>query len=141
MATDLAALTLIGVATKCFTHILTATDKVSVQTFYSLPIGILAAEEMESDEEEPDLGEDLITLDVYTRDYSTPAGTHQMANLIGERGANAIREAIKENYKYKAGTGYCAALYLTRVGKPERYQIDKTRAIWTFRAEFKMLRG
>lgn len=138
VATDLRALVYPSTVNKIFTNVLTDAKQISPETFYTLPCGVLSMGEMASDPEEPDLGIDRVFLDVYLRDNSTPGGKEQ---TIGEKGANKLRQIIKDNYFYKAGDDYMAALSLIDMTAPEQFEVQNRGKVWTFRATYEVLRG
>lgn len=79
------------------------------------PLAIVASGDHEPDEDDPTLGDFFIVVNVYTKDTrgnygeATAKGTD---DIRGRAALETIRQYLRDNYSYKAGGDYGAAMYL-----------------------------
>lgn len=135
--TTLAALTHSG-GGKAFTKILPSIDEVSPETFYSLPVAVLGNKDVRNDPENPELGTELVFIDIWTRDASTPGGKEQ---LLGERGCNDLVEVVRAALAHKADGDWMAGLSITGISRPFKREVPKQGFVWNARVTCTVIKG
>lgn len=123
-----------------FTKVFPSYEDVPAEAFYSLPSAVIGYDDGTPDEENPELGTESLTVDCYVKDYAH-AGKDQ---LVGDTGAQAIIDYLRESYSYKAGDNYMVGMRLTSITTPVKLEAQKRNkkyGIWTFRATYEVERG
>jgi hypothetical protein len=137
MQTSLRALTHSG-GGKAFTQVLLSIDEVSRETFYSMPVAVLGNKEVSNDAENPELGTELIWVDIWTRDASTPGGKEQ---LVGERGCNDLVEKVRAGLAHQADGNWMAGLRITRISAPFKREVPNIGFVWNARVTWEVIKG
>lgn len=78
---------------------------------------VLTQQDLEWDGENPELGEQRIHLDLFTRDVTQKAGENQ---IISDTGLNHLVDAVREQANHFSGGPFGAATTLVAVAPPIR---------------------
>jgi hypothetical protein len=137
LKTTLAALTVTG-GRKAFTQVLPSIDEISPQTFNSMPVAVIGNKAVNNDPENPELGTELVWVDIWTRDASTPGGKEQ---LLGQRGCNDLVEIVRAAVAHKAAGSWMAGTRVSGISQPAKREVPQQGFVWTARVTLTVIKG
>jgi hypothetical protein len=137
LKTTLAALTVTG-GGKAFTQILPSIDDVTPETFLSMPVAVIGNKAVNNDAENPELGTELVWIDIWTRDASTQGGKQQ---LLGQRGCNDLIQIVRTAVAHKADGAWMAGFRVSGISQPAKRDVPQQGFVWNGRVTGTVIKG
>jgi len=138
MKTEFESLKAADGSTSLLSKVFLAIDEVTPAAFDSFPSLVLGTEGSTWDDENPDLGTETITVDVWTKYLATPGAGQE---LSGEFGNRYIVDKIRSEKSHFSGGDFGSGVSMTDVTKPEEIPFKGRVNLTHSRITFEMLRG